>query len=130
MKRRVPSLVLASFSETTVSAALRATSPGLASTAFRYVTPFGSTHDAGSTFDLPGPAQRADKLAQPKAAPQKATAKKSGSPSKPGVGLGGRVKPGIPRRYNPLAPERINALLHRLDARYPNVKCALHHNSA
>src|SRR5271169_2460887 len=68
MKRLVPSLVLASFSETTVSAALRATSPGLASTAFRYVTPFGSTHDAGSTFDLPGPARRADKLAQPKAA--------------------------------------------------------------
>src|SRR5271166_4412838 len=28
------------------------------------------------------------------------------------------------------APERINAILHRLDARYPNVKCALNHNSA
>ncbi len=33
-------------------------------------------------------------------------------------------------RYNPLAPERINAILQRLDQRYPNVKCALHHNSA
>lgn len=35
-----------------------------------------------------------------------------------------------PKRYNPLAPERIAAILQRLDARYPAVKCALHHNSA
>jgi endonuclease-3 len=35
-----------------------------------------------------------------------------------------------PKRYNPLASERIAAILQRLDARYPNVKCALHHNSA
>src|SRR5215471_11158069 len=33
-------------------------------------------------------------------------------------------------RYNPLAPERISEILRRLDERYPNVKCALHHNSA
>ena len=33
-------------------------------------------------------------------------------------------------RYNPLAPERVSAILQRLNARYPNVKCALHHNSA
>ena len=33
-------------------------------------------------------------------------------------------------RYNPLAPERVAAILQRLNARYPNVKCALHHNSA
>jgi endonuclease-3 len=33
-------------------------------------------------------------------------------------------------RYNPLAPERIAEILRRLDERYPNVKCALHHNSA
>jgi endonuclease-3 len=32
--------------------------------------------------------------------------------------------------YDPLAPERIQQILKRLDARYPNVKCALHHNSA
>ena len=32
--------------------------------------------------------------------------------------------------YNPLAPERISAILHGLDQLYPNVKCALHHNSA
>jgi endonuclease-3 len=34
------------------------------------------------------------------------------------------------KAYNPLAPERISAILHRLDERYPNVECALHHNSA
>src|SRR5271166_697809 len=39
-------------------------------------------------------------------------------------------KPPKATAYNPLAPERINAILHRLDARYPNVKCALNHNSA
>jgi len=33
-------------------------------------------------------------------------------------------------RYNPLAPERVTEILKRLDARYPDVKCALHHNSA
>ncbi len=34
------------------------------------------------------------------------------------------------KAYNPLAPERIAAILHHLDELYPNVKCALHHNSA
>jgi len=38
--------------------------------------------------------------------------------------------PATTKGYNPLAPERISAILKRLDARYPNVKCALHHNSA
>ena len=32
--------------------------------------------------------------------------------------------------YDPLAPERVADILNRLDARYPNVRCALHHNSA
>jgi endonuclease-3 len=32
--------------------------------------------------------------------------------------------------YNPLAPERINEILRRLDQRYPAATCALHHNSA
>ncbi len=32
--------------------------------------------------------------------------------------------------YNPLAPERVNEILRRLDQRYPNATCALHHNSA
>jgi len=33
-------------------------------------------------------------------------------------------------KYNPLAPERVKDILNRLDQRYPNVRCALHHNSA
>lgn len=32
--------------------------------------------------------------------------------------------------YHPLAPERVTAILQRLDQRYPAVRCALHHNSA
>ena len=33
-------------------------------------------------------------------------------------------------KYDPLAPQRVQDILNRLDQRYPNVKCALHHNSA
>lgn len=32
--------------------------------------------------------------------------------------------------YNPLAPERVNEILKRLDQRYPDATCALQHNSA
>ncbi|MGA8877299.1 MAG: endonuclease III [Candidatus Korobacteraceae bacterium] len=32
--------------------------------------------------------------------------------------------------YNPVAPERVNEILKRLDERYPNASCALHHSSA
>jgi endonuclease-3 len=32
--------------------------------------------------------------------------------------------------YDPVAPERVTDILNRLDQRYPNVRCALHHNSA
>jgi endonuclease-3 len=34
------------------------------------------------------------------------------------------------KRYNPLAPERVNEILRRLDQRYPDATCALQHNSA
>ncbi len=34
------------------------------------------------------------------------------------------------KAYNPLAPERINEILKRLDQRYPAATCALHHNGA
>jgi endonuclease-3 len=33
-------------------------------------------------------------------------------------------------RYNPLAPERVQEILNRLDQTYPDVTCALHHKSA
>ncbi len=32
--------------------------------------------------------------------------------------------------YNPVAPERVDEILRRLDERYPGANCALHHNSA
>jgi len=37
---------------------------------------------------------------------------------------------GTTNGYNPLAGERIQAILGRLDQLYPDVKCALHHSSA
>jgi endonuclease-3 len=39
------------------------------------------------------------------------------------------IKPKKPRR-DPLAPERVAAILQRLAEAYPNVKCALHHRNA
>jgi endonuclease III len=41
-----------------------------------------------------------------------------------------RSKSPIPKDYNPVAPERVQAILKHLDALYPDVLCALHHNSA
>jgi endonuclease III len=34
------------------------------------------------------------------------------------------------KKYDPLAPERVQEILQRLDATYPGATCALHHNSA
>lgn len=36
----------------------------------------------------------------------------------------------LARRYNPIAPERVNEILKGLDSQYPDVTCALHHRSA
>jgi endonuclease III len=33
-------------------------------------------------------------------------------------------------KFNPLAPERVNAILEILDRTYPKVRCALHHENA
>jgi endonuclease-3 len=56
---------------------------------------------------------------------------KAARPAKPGVA---KFKPAKskPQKggYDPLAPERIQDILNRLDQRYPKVKCALHHSSA
>lgn len=46
-----------------------------------------------------------------------------------------QLKPTTPKSpatkaYNPIAPAPVSEILKRLDQRYPNVKCALHHNSA
>ena len=51
-------------------------------------------------------------------------AKAAAKSAAPGRKLGKRAG------YNPLAPERIQAILAHLDQLYPDVKCALHHSSA
>ena len=67
----------------------------------------------------PGPT----KLVKSKSVPERlyVRGKAKSSPKKPS---------GASRGYNPVAPERVNEILKRLDERYPNVTCALHHNSA
>ena len=49
------------------------------------------------------------------------------SPPFPKPGKGGAPKN---PKYNPLAPERVNEILKRLNERYPKATCALHHTSA
>jgi endonuclease III len=54
--------------------------------------------------------------------PVKAKAK-AGKPAK-------TVSAKPPKTYDPLAPERVQEILKRLDATYPGATCALHHNNA
>ena len=64
------------------------------------------------------------RIAKPSLAPSKAA-----KPAKSATAS--ERKPAIaPKGYKPLAPERINEILKRLDERYPAATCALHHNSA
>jgi endonuclease-3 len=41
-----------------------------------------------------------------------------------------KTKAASVKGYNPVARERVNEILKRLDQRYPGANCALHHNSA
>ena len=50
-------------------------------------------------------------------------------PSRPKV-TGKSAEKKAPKGYNPVAPERVQAILQHLDALYPNVVCALHHHNA
>jgi endonuclease-3 len=62
--------------------------------------------------------------------PAKAGVTKIGS-AKADLAKVGPAKTKLPKgKYDPLAPERVKDILTRLDERYPNVRCALHHNSA
>ena len=49
-----------------------------------------------------------------------------GAPKKPAA----KTKATTVKGYHPLAPERVNEILNRLDQRYLGATCALHHNSA
>ena len=41
-----------------------------------------------------------------------------------------KTKASKTKGYNPVAPERVQAILHNLDVLYPNAVCALHHKNA
>ena len=41
-----------------------------------------------------------------------------------------RKQTGVPKGYNPIAPDRVQAILKHLDALYPEALCALHHKNA
>ncbi len=75
------------------------------------------------------------RIAKPASSPRKSASK----PAKPSAGSSAktavatkspRKSGGVPKGYNPLAPERVDEILKRLDDRYPAATCALHHNSA
>src|SRR5690242_3156120 len=51
-------------------------------------------------------------------------------PAKAGIAKSKAAKTKAAGRYDPLAPQRVQDILNRLDQRYPNVRCALLHNSA
>lgn len=53
-------------------------------------------------------------------------ATRSGGAKKPAA----KKKPSLAKGYNPLAPDRIGKILQGLDQLYPDVTCALHHQSA
>ena len=55
--------------------------------------------------------------------------------AKPAKGGAPRAKSGAPKdvpktKYDPIAPERVNEILKRLNERYPKATCALHHRNA
>ena len=62
-------------------------------------------------------------------APSEAIRKRSVKPAKSPT-KSSRKAAVVTKGYKPTAPERVNAILERLDARYPDVVCALHHSSA
>jgi len=82
----------------------------------------------------PSKARRHDKArtARVAAKPLKITPPKKGKPATVTPPKPNTAKPAAAatKAYNPLAPPRVNAILQRLDDRYPDVRCALHHDSA
>jgi endonuclease III len=66
-------------------------------------------------------------LSRPKITPARQS-QSARPPAKPKAAKAAAGKP--PSGYNPVAPDRVREILKRLDQRYPNVTCALHHNSA
>ena len=73
---------------------------------------------------MPPPRVKTPPLAKPANHPTKPKPGLLGTPAK------GRAPKAVSPKYNPLAPERVNEILKRLDERYPKATCALHHRSA
>ncbi len=69
-------------------------------------------------------------MAQVKSKKKSVSKKQSSGPdaNKPKPTAGQSRRP--PKSYNPIAPERVAEILHRLDKLYPEATCALHHKSA
>lgn len=59
----------------------------------------------------------------------KVAGKKAGKASLPQV-KHGKSRGGRPKGYDPIAPDRVSAILRHLDQLYPEATCALHHSSA
>jgi endonuclease III len=68
---------------------------------------------------------RKAKSGHPKAAAKTPAAKAKGAIAKPP-----KPKRVSAKSYNPVAPERVQAILKHLDALYPEAVCALHHQNA
>jgi len=69
--------------------------------------------------------------AKPGSRPAKSSSSaKAAKPPKPGIRANRAAVAGAPKGYDPIAPERVAEILHRLDANYPRVTCALQHKSA
>jgi endonuclease III len=67
---------------------------------------------------------------QPSPGPSRQPKHASGFPSKPSQGPRQKIKAESKKGYNPVAPERIQEILKRLDRQYPDVTCALQHKTA
>jgi endonuclease III len=99
----------------------------------------------GPTPRQPARTGRQDRVARAPSPAKAASNKPSGSKSvhriksarvgtaAPGRPGGAKISPASKTKkqvYNPLAPDRISEILHRLDQLYPDVTCALTHTSA
>jgi endonuclease III len=62
--------------------------------------------------------------------PTKSTPRAPRSGASPNVGVSRQSSAKLPKGYNPIAPDRVNDILDRLNKKYPNAVCALHHSSA
>ena len=58
--------------------------------------------------------------------PASLRAARTGGDARPSIERGSRNR----KAYNPIAPERVQEILKRLEALYPDATCALHHKSA